>query len=107
MSNSENNRLTGVILDQTLFILENYIEIMTIFHNTQAQITRQHQAMVRKMNVLLTELRRQQSIDTISENIRSSFGSLVLFKIQTITTDQQIMKEKRFLQDLNKYKKHK
>lgn len=80
MSNSENNRLTGVILDQTLFILENYIEIMTIFHNTQAQITRQQQAMVRKMNVLLTELRRQQSIDTISENVRSSFSSFGSFQ---------------------------
>ena len=42
MSNN-NNSLSDVILDQTLFILENYVEIMSIVHNTQAQINRQQQ----------------------------------------------------------------
>ena len=62
MSNN-NNSLSDVILDQTLFILENYVEIMSIVHNTQAQINRQQQTMVRKMNTLISELRRQQAID--------------------------------------------
>jgi hypothetical protein len=75
MSNNSNSGLNSVIMDQTLFILENYVDIMTITNNTQAQITRQQQAMVRKMNVLITELRRQQTIETASENIRNMSGS--------------------------------
>ena len=67
MSNNSNNGLNSVMMDQTLFILENYVDIMTITNNTQAQITRQQQAMVRKMNVLIAELRRQQTIETASE----------------------------------------
>jgi hypothetical protein len=67
MSNNINNGINSVIMDQTLFILENYVDMMTITNNTQAQITRQQQAMVRKMNVLISELRRQQTIETASE----------------------------------------
>ena len=76
MSNNQSNRLNNVVMDQTLFILENYVEFMTIVGNTQAQITRQQQEMVRKMNVLITELRRHQVVDSLSENILSSLGSL-------------------------------
>lgn len=67
MSNNINNGINSVMMDQTLFILENYVDMMTITNNTQAQITRQQQAMVRKMNVLISELRRQQTIETASE----------------------------------------
>ena len=70
MSNNNNSGINSVLLDQTLFILENYVEIMIIANNTHTQITRQQQTMVRKMNVLITELRRQQTIGSTSETIK-------------------------------------
>ncbi len=75
MSNNNNSGINSVLLDQTLFILENYVEIMIIANNTHTQITRQQQTMVRKMNVLITELRRQQTIGSTSETIRNVGGS--------------------------------
>lgn len=88
MSNN-NNSLSDVILDQTLFILENYVEIMSIVHNTQAQINRQQQTMVRKMNTLISELRRQQAIDAASESVRSSFGTFQQTNNNASTNDER------------------
>ena len=67
---------------------------LSIVHNTQAQINRQQQTMVRKMNTLISELRRQQAIDAASESVRNSFGTFQQTNNNASTNDKRRLSER-------------
>ena len=72
MPSNQSNLSRSTLQDQSLGIVENYIEVMTIISNTQSQLSRQQQTIIRRMNTLVGELRRQQAIDLWADTIRNS-----------------------------------
>ena len=72
MPSNQSNLSRSTLQDQSLGVVENYIEVMTIISNTQSQLSRQQQTIIRRMNTLVGELRRQQAIDLWADTIRNS-----------------------------------